>query len=821
MPTRRDGSGLKDVLPRGMPLGARSWEPPAGWRTAALCAASYVLGIALLPSGGGLGQTLLLGFSILVTVVLGLRAGLVAVVINSATLLVGARFGWSPTAPGLDGAVGWPTLEFAAADAAITIAIGAVLAAVDAARRRDAVAALKESEERLRVLNDLAEATRAVSRPEEIIAVSLTVLGRHLEASRCAYAFVDADGDGFTVPDDYTNGCASSAGRHRLSSFGPRAVTKLRSGRTLVVRDVDRELTPDEGGTNFTAAGIKAVICCSLVRKGTLVAMLAVHQSRPRDWTLAEIALVEAVCERSWATIERRAAEQKLRLSEQHLRAVIDTTPECVTLVAPDATIIETNAAGLAMKEAARLEDVVGTSIARVIAPEDYERVAAFHSAVCSGQSGRIQYDLIGLKGGRRTVETVSAPLADGDGRLLHLAITRDVTEKIRLEEQLRHAQKMEAIGRLAGGIAHDFNNLLTVVLGYCHILTEKRSLASADQELLDEIRRAGERAAVLTRQLLAFGRKQVLEPRVLNLNAIVVEMERMLRRLIGEDVALTTSLQQPLWSAKVDAGQIEQVIVNLVVNARDAMPNGGKLIVETANVEWTGDDCRERAGRTPGRFVALSITDTGVGMSPELVRQIFEPFFTTKDVGKGTGLGLSVVHGIVEQSGGVIEVHSDRGVGSSFIIFFPAVEGVAKEAVSPRARARSLRGTETVLLVEDEAEVRTLLRRALEEHGYTVVEAADGEAALAAARAFDGPIDAVVTDVVMPERGGRELVAALRELRPAIKVLYVSGYTDDTLILDGDGGSPRAFLQKPFPPRAVIDELNKLFEAAERVSAP
>jgi PAS domain S-box-containing protein len=527
----------------------------------------------------------------------------------------------------------WIWLEGVATNLLDDAAVGAIVTNYrDVTERQTAHRILRESEERLRVLNDLSEATRSVATTEEIMPVVLRVLGQHLRASRCAYADVDPDGDGFTIPHDYTNGSASVVGHHRLSRFGPRIMAQLRAGQTLVVRDVDAERAPEDGGDAFNALSAKALICCSLVRKGEFRAMMAVSQSTPRDWTAAEITVVQAVVERCWAAIEGRVAAERLRLSEQHLRTVIETTPECVALLSPEGKLLETNAAGLAMKEAEGLEQVIGLGIDKLVAPEDLARVVAFHDAVCRGQGGRLTYDIVGLRGTRRTVETISAPLKGADGRLQHLAIARDVTQTRQLEEQLRQAQKMEAIGQLAGGIAHDFNNLLTIVIGYCDILGEKKILPAADQELLDEVRKAGERAAALTRQLLAFSRKQVLEPRVLSLNAIVADMDRMLRRLIGEDIVLMSSLESALLPVKVDAGQIEQVIVNLAVNARDAMPSGGRLIVETANVELTEAECQPHPGRSPGRYAAVAVTDTGTGMTAPVMSRIFEPWSRAAD---------------------------------------------------------------------------------------------------------------------------------------------------------------------------------------------
>nr|MDQ5836403.1 PAS domain S-box protein [Acidobacteriota bacterium] len=375
---------------------------------------------------------------------------------------------------------------------------------------------------------------------------------------------------------------------------------------------------------------------------------------------------------------------------------------------------------------------------------------------------------------------TVS-PVRDDTGQVInYIAVKQDLTQQKQLEEQLRQSQKMEAVGRLAGGIAHDFNNLLTAINGYSDLALRRLQAEDPLRKSVEEIRKAGERAAALTRQLLAFSRKQVLQPVVLDLNSVVSDMEKMLRRLIGEDVELRTALAHDLGSIKADPGQVEQVIMNLAVNARDAMPSGGRLTIETANV-YLGEEyaARRLTDFTPGPYVVLTVTDTGTGMDDETRERIFEPFFTTKGSGKGTGLGLSTVYGIVRQSGGSVRVSSEVGRGSTFEVYFPrAGEGVQeyRRGAEPE---EVLRGAETVLLAEDEEMVRRLAREVLEVYGYRVLVAANGGAAFLICERHEGPISLLVTDIVMPEMSGRELAARLAHLRPEMKVLYMSGYTD------------------------------------------
>jgi signal transduction histidine kinase/ActR/RegA family two-component response regulator len=386
-------------------------------------------------------------------------------------------------------------------------------------------------------------------------------------------------------------------------------------------------------------------------------------------------------------------------------------------------------------------------------------------------------------------------------------------------EEQLQQSQKLEAVGRLAGGISHDFNNLLTAIMGYSDLTLNRLSEKDPLKRNLIEIKKAGERAAALTRQLLAFSRKQVLQPKVLDLNIVVSDLEKMLRRMIGEDIELTTSLQPQLGNVKADPGQMEQVIMNLVVNARDAMPAGGKVTIETANVYLDESYARQHLAVASGPYIMLAVSDTGTGMDAETQTHMFEPFFTTKEAGKGTGLGLSMVYGIVKQSGGNIWIYSEMGRGTTFKIYFPRVAASAEKYTHSAAALDIPTGSETILLVEDADMVRDLAREVLEEiSGYRVLEAANADAAFMICEKHQGHIDLLLTDVVMPGGSGSEVSAKVRALKPDIRVLYMSGYTDDAIVRHGVLEAGLNFIQKPFTPNALALKVREVLDSPVEV---
>jgi PAS domain S-box-containing protein len=460
-------------------------------------------------------------------------------------------------------------------------------------------------------------------------------------------------------------------------------------------------------------------------------------------------------------------------------------------------------------------EELPGLTVADIVFPEDRDAVLAQYGRVGQGQTTSYEADRrYRRKDGSSLWARVSVVAVRDESGVPKLvtAVVIDMTERKKLEDQFRQAQKMEAVGRLAGGVAHDFNNLLTVINGYGSLLLDQLPHHDPARELVQEMTAAGERAAGLTAQLLAFSRKAIVEPKVLDLNEVVSQSAKLLRRLIGEDITLATALAPGLDRVKADPTQVEQVILNLAVNAKDAMPRGGKLTIETHGIRLREEDAALYPDLPEGRYVQLAVSDTGVGMTEEVKTRLFEPFFTTKEQGKGTGLGLAVVHGAVKQSGGRVDVYSELGIGTTFKILLPAVVG----ATGPQSQNVGLapRGAETVLLVEDEAGVRRFGRLALETQGYTVLEASGGEEALRIAERHAGPIHLLVTDVVMPRMGGRELAETLHARNSGLRVLYVSGYTDDAVVRHGIVEATDAFLQKPFTPLALARKVRSVLDA-------
>ena len=539
--------------------------------------------------------------------------------------------------------------------------------------------------------------------------------------------------------------------------------------------------------------------------KGQLLGTFAIYVDTPRLPTTAERELSEFAASLAGLVVERSRDADELSASAFRLRAIFDTEPECVKVLDRRGSLIEMNAAGLRLIEADSLEEVRGALVASLVTEPFRDRFRELTLAAADGQEGMLEFEIVGLKGTRRWLETHVVPLRDAQARITSvLGITRDMTERNALAAQLVQAQKMESVGRLAGGVAHDFNNMLSVILGHTELALAELPADSRVRSRLLDVHKAARRSADLTRQLLAFARREPASPRVVDLNVRIPKMLGMLGRLIGEDVIVGWRPGVALWPVRIDPSQLDQILTNLVVNARDAMAGPGTLTIATENLAVDQARASNFEGGVAGDFVAMTVADTGCGMDADTLMQVFEPFFTTKPPGEGTGLGLSTVYGTVKQNGGAVEVESEPGRGTTFRIFLPRSPDVAADVPSPQLRRASGGKGETILVVEDEPAVLDLARLALEGAGYRVLSANSPQAALAQAAAHAGPLDLVVTDVVMPNLNGRELLESLRAIRPDVRCLYMSGYTAEIIARRGILEPGLAFLQKPF----VLDQL-------------
>jgi len=557
---------------------------------------------------------------------------------------------------------------------------------------------------------------------------------------------------------------------------------------------------------------------------GEDTAVLAMR-SGAHDYVLKDrLERLPAAVARELASHEERVAtrlrDAEHRRLERRYRRILETTHEGVFVTDTERRIVFANA---------RLEEMLGYAAGELNGRSQAVLILDVDRAVASESFGHRsrgiaengEFRLRRKDGTELWVQRSSSPLLDDDGRFAGMfAMVTDLTERKRAEEslrrteeQLRQSQKMDAVGRLAGGIAHDFNNVLSVILGFGEMMLSELKPGEPMCDDLHEINRAAMRAADLTRQLLMFSRQQVLEPKVLDLNEVLAGMDRMLQRILGADVELVSVLTRPLGRVRADPSSMEQVVMNLVVNARDAMPTGGQLTMETASFEVDQAFAAAHLGMKPGSHVMLAVTDTGTGMDAATVGKIFEPFFTTKGVGKGTGLGLSTVFGIVQQSGGTIWVYSEPGKGTTFKVYLPCVEACG-EMPTPSIAPSTLRGSETILLVEDDDQVRLVAKGILTKSGYRVIEACNAGEALLFSERHEGVVHLLLTDVVMPHMSGPELARRLARERPEMKVLCMSGYTDDSIVRHGVLEAKIAYLQKPITPATLTRRVREVLEA-------
>jgi PAS domain S-box-containing protein len=515
---------------------------------------------------------------------------------------------------------------------------------------------------------------------------------------------------------------------------------------------------------------------------------------------------------------ERERAAEALRRSEARVRRLVESNIIGIATGDLDGKVIDANDAFLALLGFTKEDVAAGSMRWDALTPPEYREAdrLAVEQLLSTGVAPLWEKQFIRKDGSRVPVLIGVATLTGMSGETEAVSFVVDITERKKLEQQLRQAQKVEAIGQLAGGIAHDFNNLLGIIIGYSEIFEERLGLGDPLRPKAEQIKKAGRRAASLTRQLLAFSRQQALEPKVLDLNAVIADTLKMLRRLIDENVELVAVPEPALGRVSADQGQIEQIIMNLTVNARDAMPHGGKLTISTSNAEMDDAFVRRNPGAVPGSYVVLSVGDTGCGMDHETQAHIFEPFFTTKGEGKGTGLGLATVYGVVKQSGGYISVESEPGKGSTFRIYLPRIEEPVAATSCVDGGGEKAYGCETVLLVEDAHALRELARELLEAGGYTVLEAANGADAISLAEKHPGPIHLLLSDVVMPGMNGPELAGKIIGGRPDTKVLYMSGHTGDALPVRELLNSGAALLHKPFTGLSLATKVREVLGAAK-----
>jgi two-component system, cell cycle sensor histidine kinase and response regulator CckA len=674
------------------------------------------------------------------------------------------------------------------------------------------VSALQRMESERQVISEVVQALNHTSNLDQLLRRIHQALKKVVYAENCFVALHHPEEDTFSFPffvDRFDTAPPVQKVDRSCTAF------VFRTGCAMLIPQTEFDRLAARGDVELVGSPSPGWLGVPLKTPTATIGVLVVqHYENETAYDMRDLEFLDSVGGHIALAIERRQAEEALRRSESMFRLLFSHTP-LPTWVIDQETLrfLQVNEAAIRLYGYSA-EEFEKLSTWDIVAPEEEERLRIHfsHSPMVGRHIGAWKHR---KKDGQKIdVEIISHELLYG-GRLVRLVVAQDISERHQLEEQLRQAQKMEAVGRLAGGVAHDFNNLLMVIKGHTEMLMS--SSASSDQvaRKIGQIDRAADRAASLTRQLLAFSRMQVLQPRAMNLNVVVEEMGKLIPRLIGENIELIIRTSHDLGTIRADASQMEQVIMNLAVNARDAMPNGGKLRIETSNAELDSSYSTAHPVVQPGHYVLLAVTDTGTGMDAETQAHIFEPFFTTKEQGKGTGLGLSTVYGVVKQSGGFIWVYSELEKGTCFKIYLPRVDQSAENPGTPQGFAEAPRGTETVLLAEDEQDVREVAREFLESGGYKVLEAGTGADAVKLAAEHEGNINLLVTDMVMPGMTGQELAGRLQQLRPGLSVIYMSGYSEHAVAEAAQADASVRLLTKPFSRGAILRAVREVLSHA------
>jgi len=669
----------------------------------------------------------------------------------------------------------------------------------------------KRAEELNSALYAIAARTHSAEDPQDFFAAIHNIVGHLMTAKNFYIALYDAEARLLSFPyfvDEYDPPPVPKPLGRGLTEY------VIRSGEPLLATPTVFEDLVQRGETELIGAPSLDWLGVPLKGSNGCIGALVV-QSYHENVRFGERdrEILKFVSQQLSTAIEHKRYEEALRRSEARYRSLVLSAAYGIYRCTVAGQFLDVNPALISMMGYASVEEILALNARRDVFfnAEEFDHLVEDYRRTGSVNGVEVQWR---CKDGRIIIVRLSGRAVNGTdhpGEELEI-IAEDITERRQLEEQFRQAQKMDAVGRLAGGVAHDFNNLLMVINGYTEVLLEELKLDSPLHQKVQSIQQAADRAATLTRQLLAFSRKQMLELKVVDVNTVIGDMERLLRPLIGENIALLTRLSADAGRTRADAGQLEQVLMNLVVNAKDAMPGGGKITIQSSSVV-VRPNFREHRFIQPGRYVVLAVSDSGHGMDKETLSRIFEPFFTTKEKGKGTGLGLSTVYGIIKQSGGYIFAQSEPGAGSTFYIYLPRVEDSPEELSPAELHDRENGGSETVLLVEDEASVRELVRDTLAARGYKVLEASDGENGLRVAANYSGHIDILITDVVMPGISGRELASRLLLLRPSMSVIYLSGYTEDAVLHQGGLSPGTAFLQKPFTLQVLTRKVREVLQ--------